>query len=115
MVHLAGRDCKFALEYERTPKAVRHYFDIRHRIEQETSVDHFLYLVPNYDLLWDVADKLSECSRAVYVGLLREFLQHTLMLPVRRTGPAVSLGLASLLTHGKEAQRTGSLFPGIAV
>ncbi len=115
VVRLAGRDCKFALEYERTPKAARHYFDIRQRIEQEVSVDHFLYLVPNYDLLWFVADRLSECRRPVYVGLLREFLQQTLMLPVRRTGSPVSMTLASVLTEGKEAQRTGSLFPGIAV
>lgn len=115
VVRLAGRDCKFALEYERTPKAARHYFDIRQRIEQEVSVDHFLYLVPNHDLLWFVADRLSECSRAVYVGLLQEFLQHTLMLPVRKTGSPVSMTLASVLAQDKEAQRTGSLFPGIAV
>lgn len=115
VVRVAGRDCKFALEYERTPKAARHYFDIRQRIEQEVSVNHFLYLVPNHDLLWFVTDKLSECSRAVYVGLLREFLQQTLLLPVRRTGSPVSMTLASVLTHGKEGQQTGSLFPGIAV
>lgn len=115
VVRVAGRECKFALEYERTPKAARHYFDIRQRIEQEVCVNHFLYLVPNYDLLWFVADKLSKCSRAVYVGLLGEFLQHTLMLPVRRSGSPVSLTLASVLTNGKEPHRTGSLFPGIAV
>jgi len=115
VVRLAGHDCKFALEYERTPKAERHYFDIRQRIEQESSVAHFLYLVPNYDVLWFVADRLSECKRAVYVGLLRDFLQQTLMSPVRRTGSPSSLSLASVLTKGKEAQRTGSLFPEIAV
>ncbi len=115
VVRIGGHDVKFALEYERTPKAARHYFDIRQRIEQEVSVDHFLYLVPNHDLLWFVADKLSECTRAVYVGLLREFLQHTLMLPVRKTGSPVSMTFASVLMHGREAQRTGSLFPGIAV
>ena len=115
VVRLAGQDCTFALEYERTPKAARHYFDIRQRIEQEVSVAHFLYLVPNYDLLWFVADRLSECKRAIYVGLLQEFLQQTLMLPVRRTGSPVSMTLASVLTQGKEAQQTGFLFPGIAV
>ena len=50
-VRLAGQDCKFALEYERTPKAARQYLAIRERIEQETSIAHFLYLVPNHDLL----------------------------------------------------------------
>jgi hypothetical protein len=115
VVRVAGHDCKLALEYERTPKAARQYFDICQRIEQEMSVALFLYLVPNHDLLWFVADRLSECKRAVYVGLLREFLQQTFMLHVRRTGCPASMTLASVLTQGKEAQRTGSLFPGIVV
>jgi len=45
MIRLAGRDCKFALEYERTPKAVHYYENIRQRIEMEASVTRFLYLV----------------------------------------------------------------------
>ncbi len=115
VVRLAGLDCKFALEYERTPKAARHYFDIRQRIEQEVSIDHFLYLVPNYDLLWFVADKLSGCRRPVYIGLLREFLEQTLMLQVRRTGSPASGTFTAVLIQSKDAQRTGALFPGIAV
>jgi hypothetical protein len=115
VVRLAGEDCKFALEYERTPKATRYYLSIREKIERETSVAHFLYLVSNYDLLWFVADKLSECKRAVYLGLVSDFLQQTLALPVRRNGSPVSVILSSLLTQGKETQRTGSLFPGVGV
>ena len=80
VVRLAGQDCKFALEYERTPKAARQYLSVRQRIEQETSIAHFLYLMPNYDLLRFVADKLSECRRAVHFGLLKDFLQLTLAL-----------------------------------
>src|SRR6266849_9291444 len=114
VVRLAGQDCKFALEYERTPKAGRHYVTVRQRIELETSINQFLYLVPNYDLLWFVADKLN-CKRAVYFGLFKDFLQETLALPVRRTGSPASIPLASLLTQGKQSQRTGTLFPGIAV
>jgi hypothetical protein len=87
VVRLAGQDCKFALEYERTPKAARQYFSVRQRIEQETSIAHFLYLMPNYDLLWFVADKLSECRRAVHFGLLKDFLQLTLALPVEERVP----------------------------
>jgi hypothetical protein len=113
VVRLAGQDCKFALEYERTPKAVRHYAAVRERIETETSIAQFLYLMPNYDLLWFVADKLFNCKRAVYFGLLRDFLQQTVALPVRRNGCPASATLTSVLTEGKEAQRTGLLFPGI--
>lgn len=114
-VRLAGDECRFALEYERTPKAVRHYVAIRQRIEQETAVAHFLYLVPNQDMLHFVADKIPECKRPIYVGLFREFLQQTLTLPVRRVGSPVSISFDLVLTQRKIAQRTGVLFPDIAV
>jgi hypothetical protein len=115
VVRLAGQDFRFALEYERTPKAARQYLSVRQRIEQETSIAHFLYLMPNYDLLWFVADKLSECKRAVHFGLLRDFLHLTLALPVRRNGSPVSMTLTSVLTHGRAVQKTGTLWENIAV
>ena len=115
VVHLAGQDCKFALEYERTPKAARHYAAVQKKIEMETSLTQFLYLVPNHDLLWFVADKLATCKRAVYFGLLRDFLQQTFALPVKRNGSPASVTLASVLTRGKDSQRSGALFPDIAV
>ena len=115
VVRLAGQDCKFALEYERTPKAARHYVAIRERLDQETSIPHFLYLVPNHDLMWFMAEKLSQCSRAVYIGLLQDFLQQTLALQVRRSGSPATVTLASVLSSGREAQKSGALFPAIAV
>jgi hypothetical protein len=115
VVRLAGQDCRFALEYERTPKATRQYLSVRERIEQETSIAHFLYLMPNHDLLWFVADKLSQCRRAVHFGLLKDFLQLTLALPVRRNGSPVSMTLASVLTHGRAEPKTGTLWENIAV
>ena len=115
VVRLAGQDCRFALEYERTPKAARQYLSVRQRIEQETSIAQFLYLMPNYDLLGFVADKLSECKRAVHFGLLRDFLQLSLALPVRRNGSPVSMPLTSVLTHGRVVQKTGTLWRNIAV
>jgi Replication-relaxation len=114
-VRLAGQDYKFALEYERTPKAARKYGGIRDRIEQETSIAHFLYLVPNRDLLCFVADMMAGCKRAVYFGLFGEFLKETLTLPVRRSGSLVSITLDSMLTQRKALQRTGALFPDINV
>ena len=115
VVRLAGQDCKFALEYERTPKATRHYTAIRERIEQETAIRHFLYLVPNHDFMWFIAEKLSQCKRAVCIGLFHDFLEQTLALPVRRSGSPATVTLASILAHGKGSQRSGELFPGIAV
>ena len=115
MIRLAGKDCKFALEYERTPKAMHYYDSIRQRIEMETSLTRFLYLAPNYDLLRFVAEKLERCKRTLYFGLLRDFLEQTLALPVKTNASPVSLPLSSALLEGKDAQHTGTLFPRIAV
>jgi Replication-relaxation len=115
VVRLGGQDCKFALEYERTPKAARHYAAIRDRIEQEKTIAHFLYLVPSHDFMWFIAEKLSQCRRAVHIGLFHDFLEQTLALPVRRSGSPAMLTLASVLSPGKEAQHSGELFAGIAV
>ena len=106
---------RFALEHERTPKAAGQYLSVRQRIEQEKSITHFLYMMANYDLLRFVADKLSECKRAVHFGLLRDFLQLTLALPVRRNGTPVSMTLASVLTGGDAVQKAGTLWGSIAV
>jgi len=114
-VRLAGQDYKFALEYERTPKAARHYLAVRERFEQEKAIAYFLYLVPNSDLLCFVADRLSECKRAIYFGLSKDFLELALALPARKAGSPVAVSLASFLTQGKVAPRTGALFPDIAV
>lgn len=100
-VRLAGQDYKLALEYERTPKAARHYLTIRERIEQDTAVRHFLYLMPNHDLLGFVADRFLKCTRVIYFGLFRDFLQQTLTLAVRTTGSSASVSLDSILTHRK--------------
>lgn len=115
VVRLAGQDFRFALEYERTLKAGRHYVAIRQRIEQEPSIAHFLYLVPNHEFASLIAEKFSQCRRAVYIGLFREFLEQTLTARVRRSGSPITLTLSSVLVTGKDAQRPGTLFPGIAV
>jgi hypothetical protein len=115
VVRLGGQDCKFALEYERTPKAARHYAAIRDRIEQEEAIAHFLYLVPSHDFMWFIAEKLSQCRRAVHIGLFHDFLEQTLALPVRRSGSPAMLTLAFVLSPGKEVQHSGELFSGIAV
>jgi hypothetical protein len=114
-VRLAGENCKFALEYERTPKSALQYAAIKDRIEQETSLTHFLYLVPNYDLLSFLAARFSHCKRAVYVGLFRDFLQQTLCASVRRCGTPVSVQFASVLGLPRNTLRPGVLFHGIAL
>lgn len=114
VVRIGGQDCKFAVEYERTAKAARHYVAVRERLDQETSIRQFLYLVPHHDLMWFILEKLSLCKRAVYIGLFRDFLEQTLALPVRTNGSIATFSLASVLAPGKEAH-SGDLFSGIAV
>lgn len=113
-VRFEGQNCKFALEYERTPKSAQQYAAIKERIEQETSIDHFLYLAPNYDLLSFLVKTFSDSKRAVHVGLFRDFLQQTVFSRVRRCGAPVSVQFASVLAQRKMA-RSGVLFPDIAV
>lgn len=115
VVRLGGQDCKFALEYERTPKAGRQYAAIRERLDQETSIRHFLYLVPNHDLLWLLAERLSQCKRAVYIALFHDFLEQTLTLPVHKSGSPATFTLASALAPSKEVQHSGELFSRIAM
>ena len=106
-VRLAGQDYKFALEYERTPKAARHYVQFESASNRKDSILCFLYLVPNHDLLWFVADRFLECKRTVCFGLFKDFLEQTLTLSVRKSGSPASVSLDSILTHRKVAQRPG--------
>lgn len=115
VVRLDRRDCMFALEYERTPKAARHYEHIRDRIERESHVGHFLYLMPNHDLLKFVADQFQQCPRTIYFGLLRDFLEQKLSLSVTQNRTPVSMPLAIALLGGNEPRGTRPLFSEIAV
>jgi hypothetical protein len=114
-VRIDGREYQFALEYERTPKAKRHYLAIQKRIEAEDEFDHFLYLVSNRDLLSFLVREFYACNRAVYFGLRSDFLSGALSLPVRSNCWPLSTTFRSLLmggslrpksSRGKPAQAT---------
>jgi len=81
----------------------------------EASVTRFLFLAPSDDLLHFVAEKLQRCKHTLYFGLLRDFLEQTLTLPVKTNPSPVSLPLSSALFEGKDAQHTGTILPPIAV
>ena len=102
-VRVAERECRFAIEYERTPKSKRRYTMIRSRIESETSVPHFLYLAPNYDLLLFLVRRFEACQRPVYFGLRKDFLTHTLGLSVRSNRSPVSMPLHAVLAAKPQA------------
>ena len=99
-VRIEGHECRFALEYERTPKAKRRYQAIRERIESEVEVRHFLYLAPNYDLLLFLIRRFEGCQRPVYFGLRKDFATNTLNLPVQSSHSPVSTAFRTVLTAG---------------
>jgi hypothetical protein len=74
---------KFALEYERTPKARRQYVQISRDIAAEEAVDRFLYLAPNYDLLFFLVRCFATLKRPIYFGLAGDFLDKLFDMPLR--------------------------------
>ena len=102
-VDIDGHECRFALEYERTPKAKGRYEAIQKRIAAETELLHFLYLVPNYDLLLFLIREFENCRRPVYFGLHRDFLAETLSLSVRTNCSPVSRTFHAVLVAGSSS------------
>jgi hypothetical protein len=97
-VRLDNREHRFALEYERTAKAKRHYQRIWKRIEAETDPSHFLYLTPNHDLLSLLMRLFRDCPRQVHFGLRSDFLRETLSLSVRSSHSPLSTTFHTVLT-----------------
>lgn len=65
-------EVKVALEYERQPKARQRYDAIRAVIESEHRVSRFLYLFPDYKLLWFVHGLFRKATQKMYFGLVPE-------------------------------------------
>jgi len=106
VVRIDGHEHRFALEYERTPKAKGRYAEIWKRIEAETEFRHFLYLVPNHDLLLLLTMQFQNCRRSVYFGLRKDFLADTLSLAVQSNRSPLSTSLRAVLTA--DSYRPGS-------
>jgi len=112
-VRLDNREHRFALEYERTAKAKRHYQRIWKRVEAETELCHFLYLVPNHDLLSLLLRVFCDCPRQVHFGLRRDFLAETLSLSVRSNRSPLSTTFRAALmadraSHANSHRTTAS-------
>ncbi len=96
-VRVAGGERKFALEYERTPKARRQYVQICADIGAERDVDRFLYLVPNYDLLSFLVGCFTTLRRPIYFGLARDFIDRLFDMPLRGARPGAMMTLRDVL------------------
>jgi hypothetical protein len=98
-VRIDEHEYRFALEYERTQKANGRYQEIQKRIQAETDLRHFLYLVSNYDLLLFLLKKFEGCRRPIAFGLRRDFLTEGLSLPVQSNLSPVSTTFLAALTR----------------
>jgi len=99
-VRIDEHEYRFALEYERTQKANGRYLAIQTRIQAETEIRHFLYLVSNYDLLLFLVKKFEGCRRPVYFGLRQDLLSEGLCLSVQSTHSPVSTTFLAVLARG---------------
>src|SRR5712664_3289400 len=70
---------RFALEYERTPKAMRYYSAIASCIGEETRLSRLLYLVTNYDLLRFISRFFRQSKCAVFFGLVGDWHSQQLL------------------------------------
>jgi len=99
-VRVDGRERKFALEYERMPKTRRDYLRICSEIDQETLVDRFLYLAVNHDLLSFMMRAFANSRRELYFGLLNDFLDRLLDVPLRPARVGATTTLRNVLLNG---------------
>src|SRR6266403_1487520 len=73
---------RFALEYERTPKAMKYYRAIAASVSKEIHLGRVLYLVPNYDLLRFISRFFGNGQCAVFFGLVADWHSQLLEIPV---------------------------------
>jgi hypothetical protein len=99
-VKLDGKERKFALEYERTPKTRKDYLRISSEIDREKLVDRFLYLAISHDLLSFVMRAFANSRRAIYFGLLKDFLDKLLDTPLRPARAGATTTLRNAIQSG---------------
>ena len=104
-VRIDGHEHRFALEYERTPKAKTRYKAIRMRIEAETEFRHFLYIAPNLDLLAFLRERFRDCRRSIHFGLHRDLLAHALECPVMTNDGGGDARFSAVLSGADRIQR----------
>jgi len=100
-VRADGNERRFALEYERTPKTRKDYLRISSEIEREKLVDRFLYLALSHDLLSFMMRAFAGSRRAIYFGLLKDFLDQLLDMPLRTAQPGATTTLRNVLQSGQ--------------
>jgi hypothetical protein len=104
-VRIDATEHRFALEYERTPKAKARYEAIRMRIETETEFRHFLYIAPNLDLLAFLRERFHDCRRSIDFGLYRDLLADALEFSVMTNHGGGEARFSAVLSGSDRIQR----------
>src|SRR6266699_1943749 len=73
---------RFALEYERSPKTIKHDRDVAASLSREAHVNHVLYLTCTYDLLQFVSGFFRNTKCRVFFGLAKDWHSQLLDMPV---------------------------------
>ena len=85
----AGHLCplqRFALEYERTPKAAQYYEELAKSLAQERLVRCVLYLIPSCHLLNYVSRHFARSAGRACFGLTRDWQTSPMDTPVTTPG-----------------------------
>jgi hypothetical protein len=96
-IRLNEHERKFALEYERTRKAASDYKLIAEKVAGEKRISLILYLAANYDLLKFLADEFWGVSERMAFGLVREWHNCVLEMPVETSNGSGSRPFLELL------------------
>ena len=97
-----GRTCRFALEYERSPKTPEKYARVRQALEKERQVDCVVYVLPAYPLLSYVATFFERCAMPVYFALSDDFQKNALGTPVMDSRRLRTVPLCAVLDATSE-------------
>ena len=81
-VAVCNQQVQVALEYERQPKGSWRYEEIRSDIDGERRVNRFLYLFPDYKLLWFVHALFRRSAQSLYFALVGDFRRDLLQTHV---------------------------------
>jgi hypothetical protein len=91
---------RFALEYERTPKAATCYRAIASSIREEIQVPRLLYLAPNYDLARFLSGFFANIEYPVFFGLVSDWHSSLLEMLVLDGSSGRTLPLREALDGG---------------
>lgn len=99
---------RFALEYERSPKAARCYRDIAAYLGHEVHVNRLLYLASNYDILRFVSSFFEDAKFPIFFGLVPDWHAHLLEMSVLDSQSKHAFPLRQAL-NGGNAQKVDAV------